>query len=64
MEVVIRVPPARSYNAGRAGLADGAGYPARIWGAGLVSEHRTKFRKVASPSQRREDPSVLSVYFF
>jgi hypothetical protein len=27
---------------------DGAGYPARSWGVGLVDEHRTKFREVAS----------------
>jgi hypothetical protein len=31
-EVIIGVPPARSYNASRAGLVDGAGYPACSWG--------------------------------
>ncbi len=45
---VIRIPPARSCNAGRAGLVDGTGYPVRSWGVDLVYHHQTKFREVAS----------------
>jgi hypothetical protein len=33
--MIIGVPPARSYTAGRAGLVGGAGYPACSWGVGF-----------------------------